>query len=108
MAVVPRTKAAAQNNLAAIAAIPPVFVIKNILAYRVIYPIRFRQVDAGMLNCLFHLVGDSGTSARQLLTSCLGNKTLEDSHAEGNAIGIKSSANRYNRRITAQVADFLD
>src|SRR5579859_191214 len=49
MAVVPRTKAAAQNNLAAIAAIPPVFVIKNILAYRVIYPIRFRQADAGML-----------------------------------------------------------
>ena len=60
------------------------------------------------LTCLFHLAGDSGTSARQLLTSCLGSKTLEDSHAEGNAIGIKSSANRYNRRITAQVADFIN
>ena len=58
MAVVPRTKAAAQNNLAAIAAIPLVFVIKIILAYRVIYPIRFRQADAGLLTCLFHLVGD--------------------------------------------------
>jgi hypothetical protein len=48
MAVEPRTKTAAQNNLAAIAAIPPVFVIKNILAFRVKYPIRFRQADAGV------------------------------------------------------------